>query len=61
MPHDRDGKLLEVGDFVYIPCVIDLISTGEEYCNVTLKTVENMYPGEYKTTITLNAKQVEKK
>jgi hypothetical protein len=35
------------------------VSTGEEYCNVNLETVEPMFPGEYKSAITLNAKQVE--
>lgn len=58
MPHDKNGKLLEVGDIVNIPCVVKSISTGTDYCNLTTETVEPMYPGEYKTGITLNAKQV---
>jgi hypothetical protein len=61
MPHDRDGKVLSIGDYVYVPCVVTMIATVEEHCNVTLETVEPMYPGDYKTTITLNSKQVEKK
>lgn len=60
MPHDRNGKLLEAGDSVKIDAVVKSVMTGEEYCNVTVETVEPMYPGDYKTTITLNAKQVEK-
>jgi len=60
MPHDRNGVLLEVGDKVSIPAVVKNIMTGEEYCNVTLESEEVMFPGEYKSTFTLNAKQVEK-
>lgn len=61
MPHDRDGKELKVGDFVDVPCMVDSIITGEEYCNVTLKTTENMFPSESPTTVVLNAKQVVKR
>jgi hypothetical protein len=60
MPHDRNEKLLEVGDFVMVPCVITHIQPSIEFCNLSLETVEKMYPGENKTTITLNSGQVEK-
>lgn len=60
MPHDRKGQKLEVGDRVMIEAVVTAVWEGEEYCNVTLETIEPMYPGENKTGITLNARQVEK-
>lgn len=61
MPHDRDGKLLEVGDFVYIPCVVLNIQSGTDYCNVSLESIEPMFPSDSKSSFALNAKQVEKK
>jgi hypothetical protein len=60
MPHDINGKLLEVGDVVMVPVKILTISPGTDYCNISVETVEKMYPGEYKTTFTLNGKQVVK-
>jgi len=60
MPHDRDGKLLQVGDSVYIAAKVKQITMGEEYCNVTLETKEKMFPSDSPTAITLNAKQVVK-
>lgn len=62
MPHDRDGKLLEVGDFVYIPCVVTQINPGEDYCNINVETVEKMPPeNKYTNNYSLNTKQVIKK
>jgi hypothetical protein len=58
MPHDLLGKLLEVGDTVTMACTVTQIYTGTDYCNVTLETVEKMFPGEHRTTITVNGKQV---
>jgi hypothetical protein len=58
MPHDINGNLLKEGDQVSCLFVVKSITTGEEYCNVTLETVEPMYPGTHKTTLTANAKQV---
>ncbi len=58
MPHDANGRVIQKGDRVDVPCVVTSISTGEEYCNCSLETVHPMYPGEYKTGITVNAKQV---
>lgn len=61
MPHDKNGTLLQEGDEVLVRATVrSLISTGDDYCNVTLDTVEPMYPGTEKTGISLNAKQVEK-
>ena len=58
MPHDKNGQLLAVGDKVTIEAVVTSVQTGEEYCNVGVETIEPMFPGEHKTGITLNAKQV---
>lgn len=58
--HDKNGKLLAVGDRVKVDCVISNTSSTDDYCNITLLTVEPMYPGNDKSCITLNAKQVEK-
>lgn len=58
--HDKNGKPLAVGDRVTVTATIKETYLGEEYCNVQLETEEPMYPGDNKTIITLNAKQVEK-
>jgi len=58
MPHDRKGNLLSIGDHVVIGATVREIQPGEEYCNLNVETIEPMYPGESKSTITLNAKQV---
>lgn len=56
--HDKDGRPLEVGDVVHVPCRIKELGHGADYCNVTLETEERMHPGPNTTTITLNARQV---
>lgn len=60
MPHDKNNKVLNIGDKVMIEAVVTQVNMGEEFCNATMETVEPMYPGTYKTVITLNAKQVVK-
>lgn len=60
MPHDRDGKLLEVGDKVIIHATVDTVQPSDSHCNLTVKTDELFYPGDYKSTIVLNTKQVVK-
>ena len=61
MLHDRNGEVLLLGDVVFIPCiVIKVEETAPEFYNVTLETIEPMFPGEHKTPIILNAKQIEK-
>jgi hypothetical protein len=60
MPHDRDGKILNVGDRINIPCNIKSITTSEELCNVTVETAQPMFPETYRTTLVLNSKQVVK-
>jgi hypothetical protein len=58
MPHDRNGVELHVDDYVYIVCKVTAVQPTHEYCNVNLETVEPMFPGTYKSTLTLNARQV---
>ena len=58
MPHDKNDRPLAVGDRVTVTYIIKSIATNPEYCNLTLETVEPMFPDEHKTTICLNAKQV---
>jgi hypothetical protein len=60
MPHDKNGALISEGDKVLVRCTVKSVTPGEEYCNVTLETVEPMYPSTNKDTIVLNAKQVER-
>lgn len=49
--HDRNGTPLNVGDEVLIPAVITELQPGEEFCNVTLKTVSGRRPDKQKETI----------
>ena len=60
MPHDKNGTPLVLGDKVNVAAVVTDIHMGEEFCNVTLETEEVMYPSGAKSTLALNAKQVEK-
>ena len=60
MPHDKLGQPLAVGDEVVVRCTVTEVQAGTEYCNLQVKTKEPMFPGNDKTTITLNAKQVVK-
>lgn len=59
MPHDRNGKLIEVGDHVTLRCKVKSVQIGEEYCNLTVETCEPMFPTDRRDSYTLNAKQVE--
>lgn len=58
--HDKDGKELKVGDRVTLECTVKEIQAGTEYCNVTLTTVEPMFPSDRHDTIVANTKQVRK-
>jgi hypothetical protein len=60
MPHDKKGKLVSVGDRVKLELEVVSVAMGEDYCNLTAKTVIPMPPYTDPTTITLNMKQVEK-
>lgn len=56
--HDKNGTPLKQGDIVSVLCKVVNTTEGTEYCNMTVETVEPMYPGEYKTSVTLNTRQV---
>lgn len=60
MPHDFKGREIKPGDKVLIPAVVESVTPGEDYCNVTVKTERPMKPSDSPTTITFNASQVEK-
>lgn len=56
--HDKNGKPLKVGDLVMVPCTVKHVQAGD-YCTLTLETTEIMPGNRAKTSISLNAKQVE--
>jgi hypothetical protein len=58
MPHDINGNLISVGDIVQVECRVTAVQPGTDYCNLNLETVEPMFPGDYKSSFTLNGKQV---
>lgn len=60
MPHDRKGNYLVPGDIVMIPARVIGTYAHDEYCNVSLETVELLYPGIRTSHISLNSKQVDK-
>ena len=60
MPHDKNGQLLEVGDLVTVRARVSSVQAGDEYCNVSLETVEPMHPTANTSALTLNTRQVEK-
>lgn len=59
MPHDRNGKLLKVGDVVNVPCRVTQLHEGTEHCNVQLETLEPMPPYTEPYTLSLNTRQTE--
>jgi len=60
MPHDAAGNLIQKGDLVKVTFVVKDVYASDEYCNCSLETVAPMYPGEHKTALTVNTKQVVK-
>jgi hypothetical protein len=44
VPHDLNGKLVKVGQIVSMKFRVTSVSTGEEYCNANLESVEKLYP-----------------
>jgi hypothetical protein len=60
MPHDANGNVLQVGDEVIVRCKVAEVMIGDEYCNVTLRTLEPMPPYIDGTCVTLNTRQTEK-
>jgi hypothetical protein len=61
MPHDKNGRRIEVGDEVIIRGRVTQIWPSAASCNTQVETVERMLPShESGTTVTLNANQLEK-
>ena len=62
MPHDKFGHVIEAGDEVLVRFTVERVyqTEGDGYCNATLETIEPMFQSQNKTTLTVNAKQVEK-
>lgn len=42
--HDAKNRALSRGDLVLIPCVIQEIRPSEDFCNVSLETLEGRRP-----------------
>jgi hypothetical protein len=59
MPHDKNQNPIQPGDEVIIRASVSSVTQEESYCNVTVVTQEGMPPSGDKSTITLNAAQVE--
>lgn len=49
--HDRNGTPLRQGDTVLVEAEITALYEGEDYCNVTLKTVDGRRPDGNRETI----------
>jgi len=60
MPHDKNGKLLSVGDLVNIPARVKSIQMTEDYCNCELEFTERMPPNNTLDIKNCNTRQVEK-
>ena len=58
MPHDLEGKIVNVGDTVSIRAIVTHLYEGAENCNLTVQTELPMYPSGIPVTIALNTKQV---
>lgn len=61
MAHDKNGTELAVGDIVTMEFEVTAVQRTTDYCNLTLTSVEPMFPGEHKSMTTANGKQVVKK
>lgn len=59
MPHDKHGKLIEVGDEVVLRGKVTQVSAGEEYCNVTIETAPMFPHTELGIMSAINTRQLE--
>lgn len=60
MPHDKDGKLLNVGDRVSVVFTVKEIHMADDYCNTTLVIPGEHGPKNVVSTLVCNAKQTSK-
>ena len=51
MPHDKDGKLLQVGDEVLFCAVVKDIQPFEDFCNITIESAFGRKPDGAKETV----------
>jgi hypothetical protein len=58
--HDKNGVLLHEGDIVTLKATVVTLHGNPEFCNVTIETVEPMYPSDRKDKYTVNTRQIEK-
>lgn len=42
--HDAKNRPLKVGDQVLVPAVVENVSAGDDYCNVSIKTTYGRRP-----------------
>lgn len=49
--HDKNGKELAIGDTVLIAAKITQLSPGDDYCNVSVQTINGRKPDGVKETI----------
>lgn len=57
MPHDKNGELIQVGDFVDVRFEVKEIHMAEDYCNTTLVIPGKHEPHNVVSTVVVNAKQ----
>jgi len=60
VPHDKNGVRVRVDDLVTVRCRVIAVQLGDEFCNLSLETVEPMHPADHKSALSLNSQQVEK-
>jgi len=61
MPHDRHGATVQVGDRVRVEFIVKEMHLTEDYCNLSLESVERMPPTlEHRTMLAINARQTVK-
>lgn len=56
--HDNRGRPLKAGDRILIPFVIESTSPGEDYCNITARSVFGRKPDGLKECFSGNASVV---
>ena len=49
--HDRNGTELKQGDLVILEAEVTALNSGEDFCNVTVKSVDGRRPDGLKETI----------
>lgn len=58
MPHDKNGKLVELGDVVQVTGKVIGVTPSNEYCNLTVE-LQPMPPYTTPYNLSINANQTE--